>query len=443
MTNSDGTILAKDEKEPKNKFRYHLIWHGMAIGVFSGIVVVLFRLLLEHAGALLGSVLAFIKEKPLFIAGWFVVLAVLALIVTILLKIEPNISGSGIPQVEGEIDEQINQCCWRVLICKMLGGLIAIGAGLSVGREGPSIQLGAMVGKGFARFTKITFDGEEKLLMSCGAGSGLAAAFNAPFAGLLFALEELHKGFSTDLIIATLASCCTSDFVSRIVFGVKPVFCFKVQDMLPVKYLPLIIVLGVITGLAGVGYNYCTEKSQQLYDLIKPKYIRILIPFLLAGVFGLIYPAVLGGGHHLVLEANGLAFTLQAVVLLLIVKFLFSMISFGSGTPGGIFLPLLVMGALIGRLFGDIVPHIMGIDDNLIQYFIILGMAGFFCSIVRAPLTGIVLICEMTGGFSGLLPILLVALTSYVVADFCKAEPIYEQLLNRLVKNQSIKIENT
>jgi len=320
-------------------------------------------------------VLAYGRKYPLAAGGWFVVLFILACVVGRLVKYESFISGSGIPQVEGEIMGEIDECWWRVLLAKLAGGLIGLGCGLSLGREGPSIQLGAMAAKGFSRITK-RVKTEEKLLMTCGASAGLSAAFNAPIAGVLFSLEEIHKHFSPEILLSSMAASITSDFVSRNVFGLKPVFTFHITHMMPLGTYGHVLILGVIIGLMGVVYNTCLSKSQDLYQKLPGQTMRLLIPFMLAGVFGFLYPSVLGGGHSLVEVLSSGEMVMGSLCLLFVLKFVFSMVSFGSGAPGGIFLPLLVMGAVIGGIYFNAVGMVSGSLDGLLGNFIILGMAG-------------------------------------------------------------------
>ena len=180
-------------------FRYALILEGIVTGAIAGAVVVFFRYLLTYADELLQSVLAFGKNHIWAIPVWFVFLTVSAMIVAGLLKWESFISGSGIPQVEGEMIGELDPCWWKILIAKLVGGLLSIGSGLSLGREGPSIQLGAMAAKGFSRLTKRART-EEKLLITCGAIEGLSAAFNAHIAVVLFSLEENHKNLSPEVL---------------------------------------------------------------------------------------------------------------------------------------------------------------------------------------------------------------------------------------------------
>lgn len=420
-------------------FRYSLVLQGIGVGLTAGLVTIAFRIALEKADDLLHSALDYGSRHPWFIPLWFVLLLAAAGVVTLLLRWEPLISGSGIPQVEGEMTGRLQQIWWRVLAAKFVGGVLAIGSGLSLGREGPSIQLGAMAGKGMAQLAGRSRT-EEKLLLTCGASAGLSAAFNAPLAGVLFSLEELHKNFSVEVLLSAMASSITADFLSRNVFGLEPVFDFSAAQMMPLGQYWLVILLGVLTGLLGAGYNFCVEKTQNLYDRIRYPYIKTAIPFLLAGILGFVYPAVLGGGHHLVGRITaGMGFA--ALLVLFAVKFLFSMMSFGSGSPGGIFLPLLVLGSIVGGVFSGITAP-LGVDGAL-PNFVILGMAGFFAAIVRAPVTGIILISEMTGSFSHLLTLSLVSLTAYAVADLLRAKPIYDQLLHRLLKKREPAQEET
>lgn len=413
-------------------FRYVLILEGIAVGAISGAIVVLFRYLLTYAEELLNVVLNYGRNHMWMIPLWFIILIVSAFVVTLLLKWESFISGSGIPQMEGEMIGELDPCWWRVLIAKMAGGLIAIGCGLSLGREGPSIQLGAMTAKGMSRLTKRDKT-EEKLLITCGASAGLSAAFNAPIAGVLFSLEEVHKHFSPELLLSTMASSITADFISRNVFGLQPVFDFHITSMMPLSSYGHVIFFGVIIGVMGVLYNNCLSMVQDLYMKIPSQLVRVLIPFLLAGVLGFTYPYVLGGGHSLVETMTTSQMVLEALIVLLIAKFCFSIISFGCGAPGGIFLPLLVIGAIIGSIYYNAAGLMTGSLNGLLSNFIILGMAGYFSAIVRAPITGIILISEMTGSFSHLLTLSMVSLVAYIIPDMLHTAPVYDQLLHRLL----------
>lgn len=427
MGNKTKRIL---ENLETNKYRN--VIEGVGVGVLTGLTVSFFRLSLQKAESFRGSVLRGIENGMTGLLWAAVLLVAAYLIVWFCSRKVPLCGGSGIPQVKGELLGKIEQNWWQILLAKYFGGVAAIGAGLSLGREGPSIQLGAMVGKGFSRLTG-KLRTEEKLLMTCGAGAGLSGAFCAPLAGVVFTLEELHKNFSTEILLATMAASVASDFVSSYLFGLTPVFGIHVESKLPLSHYWQLIILGILLGCLGVFYNWTTEKVQSFYDKIPRKSLKILLPFTAVIILAASYPIVLGSGHELVGETAEGHFVLQTLVILLIVKFFYSIICFGSGVPGGIFLPLLVLGSLSGGLFATLMEQFAGNDSIYMANYVILGMTGLFASIVRAPITGVILITEMSGDFKNFLPLAVIALIAYLTADLLKGEPIYDQLLDRML----------
>lgn len=229
-------------------FKYVLIAEGLAAGLCAGLIAVLYRIVLGYAEDFVAAAVAFIRTDWIHVVLWFAFLLLLGILVAQLLKLEPLISGSGIPQVEGEIMSFIDQQWTRVLPCKVLGGTLCAFGGLSLGREGPSIQLGAMAGKAIAKlFHRVKM--EERLLLTCGAAAGLSAAFNAPLAGVMFALEEIHKNFSVSVLISVMCASVTGDFLSRNVFGLAPAFHFEVVETFPLGYYWMLLLLGIVCGL--------------------------------------------------------------------------------------------------------------------------------------------------------------------------------------------------
>ena len=314
----------------RHPFRYKLVLEGVLSGAFAGLVAIALRLTISRADALRAQAIALIPGKPGYIAAMFAVLLGLAGLVTLLLKWDPLISGSGIPQLEAEMEGHIDQKWWRVLLAKFLGSALAIGAGLSLGREGPSIQLGAMAGKGTAEITRDRED--SRLIMTLGACAGLSAAFNAPFAGVLFALEEVQKRFSADVLVSSMAASIVANLLSVAIVGNAPIFALGALTIMPLKYLWLMPLLGIFLGCAGALYNRCVALSQNLYARVRNRYARTAIPFLLAGLLALAAPQVLGSGHELVAQ-TGAGMAIETLVFLFVAKFLFSMASFGSGVP--------------------------------------------------------------------------------------------------------------
>lgn len=424
-----------------HSFRLKLVFEGIGIGVTTGLLIVLYRYALERAGILLNYIYKTISMRPLLILPWIGTLIIIGYIVGLMVKHEPMISGSGIPQVEGVLLRKLDMTWWKVILGKFLGGVLTIGAGLSLGREGPSVQLGAAVGQGFSRvFKRIKI--EEKYLITSGASAGLAAAFNAPLAGVMFALEEVHKNFSPLVLLSALSSALSADFIASGFFGLKPVFNFRNLDPLPLKLYFYIILLGIIIGVLGVAFSKILLKTQSLYlkQTWLKKEMRIIVPLLISIVLGILLPQVLGGGHELIDALITDNFSLTILVVILIAKFLFTMACYGSGAPGGIFLPLLAIGALIGNVYGLILVNFLHFNSMYISNFIILAMAGYFTAVVKSPITGTILITEMTGSFNHLLSLAIVSIIAYIVADILASKPIYESLLEKFLQNQGEKI---
>lgn len=412
-----------------------LITEGLCVGLVGGFVVLLYRVALTFAGDWLVKILSYMKGNPFRCVVWFLILAALAWIVGKLVKWEPMISGSGIPQVEGEIAGRLSQNWKRVLPAKFAGGFLCMLGGLSLGREGPSIQLGAMAGQGISRALG-RGKREEKFLMTCGASAGLSAAFHAPLAGMMFAVEEIHKTFSIPILLPVMTASVTADYIASHILGLDPVFRFQITEYLPQNYYWLLILLGILVGVSGVFYNWGMLKAQELYRKIPfmKETGRLLIAFLTAGVLGIVMPWVLGSGSGLIVSLTQGEMVLGMVVLTLVMKFLFSAVSFGSGAPGGIFFPLLILGALIGAVFAMAGVEFFGLAPVYVNNFVLLGMTGFFTAIVRAPLTGIILLFEMSGSISQMLSLSIVSVTAYIVATLMRSEPIYDSLLKRILK---------
>lgn len=419
-----------------------ILYKSMLIGLIAGIVVVLYRIVLFHAEHISFQIYDFFRVNIKLVPFMFLGLGILGYIVGVLISKFPMIGGSGIPQVKGIIMGHLQGSWFGTLIAKFICGTLGILGGLSLGREGPSIQLGACIAEGMGN--KISKSRtEKKILIASGASAGLAAAFNAPLAGTMFALEEIFKYFSPIILISTMASAMIADLVSKSIFGLKPVFNFDITSNIPLNGYWLICLMGVTLGLLGAFYNFATLKTQKIYksiSFLSPK-TRPLIAFFFAGIFGLFFPLVLGGGHKIIDEITP-SYGIYFLVALLAIKFIFSMISFGSGAAGGIFFPLLVMGAIIGAIFGNIATNFLGFDNALYFNFIILAMAGYFTAIVRAPMTGIILLVEMTGSFSHLLSLSIVCIIAYIVADLLNSAPIYDSLLDNLIhKSDKPKFE--
>ncbi|MBN2898155.1 MAG: ClC family H(+)/Cl(-) exchange transporter [Clostridia bacterium] len=404
-------------------------------GLFAGLLVVFYRFAIEYGTETAIQVYAVLRRNPLMILPWIILIGVTGFLIAWFMKQEPMAKGSGIPQVEGLLLYGLKIKWHSVLLVRFIAGIISSFFGLSLGREGPSIQIGASGSQALAKhISKNKL--EENYLITGGAAAGLSAAFNAPLSGIVFALEEVHRSFSGLILIAATTAALTADLVSKYFFGLDPVLSFTETPSLSQVFYIWLIPLGILSGIVGAGLNKALLVFQTLYGKI-PYYLCPGIALLIALPCGLFLPEVLGGGQNLVQIAEKAHSGISVIALYLVVKFLFTCTSFGSGTPGGIFMPILAVGALTGSLLG-LVAMEFGLPEEYIPDFAVCAMAGALSGSVKAPVTSILLIAEMTGSLTHMLPVAACSFIALFLSDLLKTTPIYEALLERIVeKDQS------
>lgn len=420
-------------------FRLRLFIEGIFVGIFGGLCISLFRFLLGEAEALrIYAYNAFLipavaKENFIPLCLWAAALVVTGFLLYRMCLYAPMAGGSGIPQVKGVILGLYKMKWFRILWVKIIAGALGIGAGLSLGREGPSIQIGAVAGQGLSRLLGRTRM-EERYLITSGASAGLAAAFNAPLAGMMFALEELHRNFSGAVLLPTMTSAITATIVTHFFFGRSTSFHFLNLVPMPAEHLGLVVLIAISAGFAGIVFNYGLLHTSSFYNLpfFKNQYVKILFALFSACLLGFFLPQVLGGGNTLVDQlAAGRFSSLSFLVLLLVGKYVFTLISYGCGVPGGFFLPLLVVGALLGSVEAHVLVSLELINEVYTPNIIIIGMVSLFAASVRSPITGTLLILEMTGDFGHLMALALGSAVAYITAELLKGEPIYDALLKK------------
>ena len=422
-----------------NQPRWKIVIKGIVAGLVAGLLVVFYRLGIEYGMKASIHIYTFLKHKPLFIFPWFLFAMLMALFIAWLIKIEPMATGSGIPQVEGILLYGMRMKWYTIVFVRFVGGIIASFFGVSLGREGPSIQIGASASQAIS--TKISSNKlEENYLITGGAAAGLSAAFNAPLSGIVFALEEVHRSFSPLILIAASTASLTADVISKYFFGLKPVLDFISIPQLPERFYLWLLPIGLFSGFIGSLTNKTLLKSQVLYDKL-PRAIRPCVAIAIALPCGLFLPQILGGGQNLIqLSEEGRA-SVYFIILLLIVKLIFTSVCFGSGIPGGIFMPILSMGALSGCLIGVVASH-FGFTTVYISVFAVCAMAGALSSSVKAPITSILLTAEMTGTLVHILPVAACSFIAMLFSDFIRITPIYEALLERITNNNKVSINN-
>lgn len=420
----------------KRRFSLRLLLEGLAVGLGAGISISVFRYLLAGSEILRPVIYHNLREAMAdgqwqWLALYILSFIIIAYLLKLIVAREPMCTGSGIPQIKGILQGDMSMRWFSVLWSKIIGGVLAIGAGMSLGREGPSVQIGACVGQGLSQTSRRT-GFESRILMTAGAGAGLAAAFNAPLAGVIFGLEEMQKTISPALLLTGITASITAATVTEVVFGMSPVFSMGYLLPLPLNLFDVLVVAGIVIGLLGRLFNIALAYSLNTYSRLGLSGMKKpLVPLVLAGILGFVLPEILGGGNLLVDSLVVTDYTIGFLCLLFVGKFLFTMICFGSGVPGGIFLPMLVLGAAGGAVLAKLLVLAGLLPAMYYADIIVFGMAAYFSSVVKSPVTGSILILEMTGSFQHMLALLVVSLTAYVISDLTGGRPVYDELLDR------------
>lgn len=418
--------------------RRHQFGRTLLIGLLSGSLAILFQFCLNNLETSRATGIESLRSDHPY-TGWIAIAllsaAAGAFSVWFTRRYSPESSGSGIPHIKGVLS-QVRVLDWkRVLPVKFIAGLTAIGSGFSLGREGPTVQIGASAGGMIGDLFKAT-RAERRHLVACGAGAGLAAAFNAPLAGVIFVIEEMKKDLSPATYGTALIASVTADLITRTFMGHEP--SFQVEGMLtpPLTAIPIYIIIGIACGLMGLLFN--KSILGMLKSLHKKK--RSPTPWfgalvgLMVGVFAWIVPQAIGSGHatahDLLTISDPALLTLSGLALLLAVKWLMTVLCYSTGVPGGIFAPILLLGCTLGAIIGKLGHMYVPSISMAPQAFAVAGMAGLLTAIVRTPITGIILIMEMTHNYDQLFPLLATCMIAYIIVERFRSQPIYDALLD-------------
>jgi CIC family chloride channel protein len=405
---------------------------SLVVGSAAGLLGALFRRGLEAADRQRDLLAGWAQQRELLGLAVLVALgaAATALAAWLVRRFSPEASGSGIPHVEAVLNKRVSPAPLRLIPVKFLGGWLAIGAGLALGREGPTVQMGASIAHLIGRIGRRNAD-DCLTLLAAGAGAGLATAFNAPIAGAVFVIEELLRRFETRSSIATLGASASAIAVSRGILGQGPDFAVAESPYPGVGALPFYLALGLITGLLGVAYNRAILGALAAgASLTKRVPIELQAAAIGAAVGALAWwaPDWVGGGEALTEQTLTQLAPVPIVLAMLAVRFALGPISYAARTPGGLFAPMLAVGTQIGVIYGTIVGEWFPRIEASSAAAGVVGMAAFFTAVVRAPMTGIVLVIEMTGSFTLLLPMLSACFGAMVVPTLLREPPIYDSL---------------
>lgn len=433
-------IIASD------KSALHVLILAAIIGALAGLVGTLFQMGVTYISNFQGTTLrGYFEEEWQLITALFSFSALLGMFAYyIVLKFSPESGGSGIPEIEGALQDLRPVRWWRVLPVKFLGGLSALGAGMVLGREGPTVQIGANLAAMMSAIFRVKNKDNRHMLLASGAAAGLATAFNAPFAGVIFVVEEMRKEFQYGLISfkAIMIGAITATIVYRAINGSAILLDVGIFNAAPIESLWLFMIMGLLLGLIGVTFNKTLLFIQDCFQkFYKGKTYRfVLMGGLIGGSCGIIalyLPDVVGEGFNVIHSWTKGSFTLQMLLILFVIRFMTSILSFSSGAPGGIFSPLLALGTLSGAFFGGVMTELFPHYELNAGIFAIAGMGALFAATVRAPLTGAILVLELTGNFALILPMLITCLGATVTAQLFGGHPLYTLLLQKKLAKEN------
>lgn len=404
-------------------------------GLAAGAIIVAYRSSIAFVERIRADLMPELLASAPALGLWLTLIAAASYLTYRLVRARPLIKGSGIPQVKAMLTHRVKAFWGTEIPAKFAGGVLALGTGLSLGREGPSIHLGALLGQGVAELSRRR--DLARFLITAGGAAGISAAFNAPLAGVLFCVEELHRSVSPTMLTASLIASFAANAVMWLAFGNAPVFAITLDSVLPLNsYFSVILLIGVGTGLLGWVFNHGILVFQSLSARWLPRpALRMLFIFLAGACVALALPLVSGGGEHLIDHVVETRPSWGPIAALLAAKLAFTLFSYASGAPGGIFLPMLAIGALAGAMSHSWLAG-MGVAGTYLHNCVLLGMAGFFTAVVRAPITGAVLITEMAGSFAHFPAFIFVSVTAALTAGALRTKPIYDSLLARLEGGQ-------
>lgn len=448
-----GRFLLLQKLLRRDKTPLALLLLAALVGVLTGLAGVAFDRAVNLILHLRLNALADPVSHPLFaiVSAFFAAALSGAVGYFLVRRFAPEAGGSGIPEIEGALEELRPVRWWRVLPVKFIGGMGALGSGMVLGREGPTVQLGGNIGAMCLDLFRVKSSESRHTLLATGAAAGLSAAFNAPLAGILFIIEEMRPQFRYSLISvkAVFTGVIASSIVFRLCNGNDAIINIGQLRDAPTNTLWLYLLLGILFGGCGVAFNqlifYAQDQFQRLHQ-------GRILPWVLwgsvlaggCGVLGVWLPQAVSGGITLIPDFSSGHYGALALFALFALRTLMTILCFSSGAPGGIFAPMLTLGTLLGTCFGQLCMHWFPDYQLEAATFAVAGMGALFAASVRAPLTGIVLVLEMTNNYQLILPMIITCLGATLAAQFFGGKPLYSSILARtLSKAQMTRVKTT
>jgi CIC family chloride channel protein len=407
---------------------------GIIVGLAGGFGAIGFRHLISFFQSIsYGSADEFLSVVPMI--PWYLRIGIPALgglvVGPIVYFLAREAKGHGVPEVMEAVAMKYGIIRKRVVFIKTLVSAICIGTGGSVGREGPIVQIGSAVGSTLGQMFKVSAN-RMKTLVGCGAAAGIAATFNAPIAGSMFALEIILGEFGVATFSPVIISAVTATAVSRHFLGDTPAFVVPSYQLVSAFEFPLYAIMGVFCALVGVAFTILLYRGEDLFDSLRfPEYLKAVLGGLILGAMGLLFPQILGIGYGAINLALVQKLSWWLMFLLVGAKILATTITIGSGGSGGIFAPSLFIGAMAGGVFGGVVHNLFPAVTAPPGAYSIVSMGAVVAATTHGPLSAILILFEMTGDYKIILPLMITCIISRLIAGRLLKESIYTLKLIR------------
>ncbi len=409
-----------------------LIVSALIIGTLTGLAAVGFDRLVHVMGVFTHELRVDLGQTWGALAVVFIPALGGLLITPIVTKWAPDVRGSGIPSVMLAVSNFGGRVAKRIMVWRPIATTLSVGTGASLGTEGPVAQLGAAIASAAADLWQLN-DEQRRSLVAVAVASGVAATFNAPIAGVLFSLEVILGEFNNRYFTSVVIGAVSASAVSRLLLGDAPAFIVPDYSFDKYHQLPLYLALGILCGFLAILFIRTVVSCDDAFNRLRlPGWARLSLGGLLIGCLGLALPDLLGRGYNATNNAlQGDTLAMSTLLLLTVGKMLTTGIALGSWGSGGIFAPVLMIGATFGDVVGQLAVGLLPNLDILPGSFALVGMGAMFAGVSRAPMSSIMMIFELSGGYELILPLLLAAVVSTLIGDVLHPESMYHVLLSR------------
>jgi CIC family chloride channel protein len=396
---------------------------ALVIGALTGLAVVAFIMLTERLGMRLYPVGSAPYRRILFPVVGSLGIGYL------LYRYFPDARGSGVPQTKAALFARSGRITLRTVLGKFFCTSATLASGIPLGREGPSVQVGAGIGSILGRLLGLSTE-QVKRLIPVGAAAAIAAAFNTPLAAVLFSLEEIMGDLHAPVMGAVVLASATAWMVLRVFLGDHPLFKVPQYHLVHPSEFAVYAVLGVAGGIVSAAFTRLLLgiRARFLRFPLSTVWFQPVAGGILVGLMGLFVPQVLGVGYGYVGDALNGNMAFRMMLLLVVLKLLAVTTSYASGNAGGIFGPSLFIGAMLGGTVGTVAHHFFPAYTANPGAYALVGMGAAFAGIVRAPMTSVLMIFEMTQDYAVIVPLMIANLVSFFIASRLQEEPIYEGL---------------